>query len=75
MDNKDAIVTFIFVLFCVVVVFYVPLVGIWSINNLFNLDIPYNWKTWASFYILYVYAGALTAKNKDVEPKINKFWR
>lgn len=51
-NNKEAFVSLVLVIICVSIVFYFPLLIIWSLNNLFNLEIPYNWKTWLSTYVL-----------------------
>lgn len=49
--NKEAFVSLVFIIIYAILAFYFPILFIWSLNNLFNLEIPYNWKTWLSTYI------------------------
>jgi hypothetical protein len=42
-------------LFGIFMILIVPLGVIWSFNNLFELGIEYNWKTWLSVVILNMY--------------------
>jgi hypothetical protein len=43
-----------------------PLVTIWSLNNLFNLNIAYNFSTWAaSFWIIGIFSASKITYKKD----------
>lgn len=71
--KKEVFITFFLVLLGVASIFYSPLIIIWSINNLFNLETPYNWKTWVSVVVLLTTANLIV---RDNENKKNKpFWR
>lgn len=70
-SNKEAFVSLVLVIICVSIVFYFPLLFIWSLNNLFNLEIPYNWKTWLSTYILLTILNLGKAGQKETK----LFWK
>ena len=75
MNNKEALVTFVMVMISASFIFLFPLIFIWSINNLFNLDVGYTWKTWISTYILLVIFGAIIKDQKKQENlKTTDFW-
>ena len=75
MNNKEALVTFVMVMISASFIFLFPLIFIWSINNLFNLDVGYTWKTWISTYILLVVFGAIIKDQKKQENlKTTDFW-
>lgn len=75
MNNKEALVTFLLVMISASFIFLFPLIFIWSINNLFNLDVGYTWKTWVSTYILLVVFGAIIKDQKKQENlKTTDFW-
>lgn len=67
MNNKDALVTLSVLLLSTTAVFLFPLIIIWSINNLFNLEIQYTWKTWVSVYVLLVVFGVIVKDQKKQE--------
>lgn len=71
-SNKEAFVTLILVCFAFFGIFFIPLLVIWSLNNLFSLDVQYNWKTWLSVYVLLV---ALNSRSTKQEVKTREFWR
>ena len=75
MNNKEALVTFVMVMISASFIFLFPLIFIWSINNLFNLDVGYTWKTWISTYILLVVFGTIVKDQKKQENiKTTDFW-
>jgi Gpi18-like mannosyltransferase len=67
MNNKDALVTLSIALISVTGIFFFPLLIIWSINNLSNLDVQYTWKTWISVYVLIVVFAAIMKEQKKQE--------
>jgi hypothetical protein len=74
MKNKEVFITFTLFLICATLLFYMPLLIIWALNNLFNLDAPYNWKTWVSVYILFALVNSMISKNESCV-KVKDFWR
>lgn len=46
------------VLAVVLVLVFVPLIGIWALNTLFSLGIAYTFKTWLAMLILDVFIGS-----------------
>lgn len=72
-SNKEVLVSFVAIMFAALIIFYFPMVLIWSMNNLFSLEISYNWKTWISVYIILSVFGSMT-KNTEYKQKIN-FWK
>jgi hypothetical protein len=48
------------------VIIFGPLVTIWSLNTLFNLNIAYNFSTWAaSFFITSIFSAGKVTYKKD----------
>lgn len=72
MNSKEALVYLFFVLLGATVIFFAPLLVIWSINNIFNTETPYNWKTWISVYILLTIINS-SLRNGESN-KVKNFW-
>lgn len=52
--------------FVVAVIVFGPLLTVWSINTLFNLNIGYNFYTWAAaLWLGAILSGGLVSRNKD----------
>lgn len=71
---KQTLVTLSLIILILLLFFWVPLIIIWSLNNLFMLNIPFTWKTWLSVYILW---GLIASSmNKENSNNLTKdFWR
>lgn len=70
---KNAFVTLVLIFLIFVGIFSIPLLVIWSLNNLFNLEAQYNWKSWVSVYVLLVILSSLSQNTKQ-EIKTREFW-
>jgi VanZ family protein len=70
---KNAFVTLVLIFLIFVGIFSIPLLVIWSLNNLFNLEAQYNWKSWVSVYVLLVILSSLSQSTKQ-EIKAKEFW-
>lgn len=69
---KNLVVTICLIVLSLIGLCYVPILTIWSLNNLFDLSIDYNWKTWCSVYILYfLFSCASKQQVKQEKP----FWK
>jgi 5-bromo-4-chloroindolyl phosphate hydrolysis protein len=62
MDNTSKnVLVILWALLVLVIVIFAPLVSIWSINTIFNLNIVYSLSTWfASFWISAITLAART---------------
>jgi hypothetical protein len=75
MNNKQTLVTLSLLMFTVILFFWIPLVIIWSLNNLFMLDIPFTWKTWLSVYILWALIASSINRENSSNNFTKDFWR
>lgn len=73
MNNKDATLVFIFLLVSILLIFQAPIIIIWAMNNLFFMNIPVNWKTWLSVYILWTALSLAARKENEQQIKYHFF--
>lgn len=73
MKEKEVLVTFFMVILLTFVIFLFPMIIIWAMNNLFKLEILYNWKNWVSVYILLVVLSA-ACKDQKITTKEKNFY-
>jgi hypothetical protein len=74
MNHKHALITVIFIMLSVSIIFGVPISVIWALNCLFDLNIKYTWQTWLSVYIIWTFIAVTI--NKESSDKLTKdFWR
>ena len=55
--NKKSITLLILTALIVVLVYYIPILLIWSINTLFETNILYTWTNWFASLILLMLVG------------------
>jgi hypothetical protein len=51
--TKSFALYFILIVLAVVAMVFMPFLGIWCINTLFNVSILYTWKNWVAFFLLF----------------------
>jgi hypothetical protein len=62
-ESGSTIIALLFVVLIIALIIVMPLAGIWSLNLLFKLTIPYSLNTWlASFVLIVIFRGNISVK-------------
>lgn len=72
-DGLEVFVIVILLLMIIVLIIIGPIFTIWSLNTLFQMNIPYNFQTWASMvWVHTVLHGVRTSFKKKPNQQTNQ---